>query len=178
MILETIVAYFHGAETVIYGLALTESVDLLSQEPLNCNQLRLQCLASCLQACKSYTDNFLKSDLVHINTPSMLIFSHCLKISYQLLAIQDYDWDVVVARNILDPSACLERAALEAQKANATLQCETGEDSAFKEASEMMLASLPQWTHPSQQDTHMSGSPALPLLDILDDSWLSGLVNF
>jgi hypothetical protein len=177
--IDTIVVYMHCTEAVIYELALVQPVSFLSLGLLNHDQLRIQHLTSCLQACKVGVDVFLATSLINITTPSMLAFSCCIRIPYRIFTMQDSGLDQALVRSMLDPAECLERAAVEADKANTVLKLETGEDSALKDAAEMMRAFLPQWRVPtfSVDDTCASSGAADMLMDFPDDFWLEGMIN-
>jgi hypothetical protein len=178
--IDTIVVYMHCTEAAIYELALVQPVGFLSPGLLNHDQLRIQHLTSCLQTCKVCIEVFLAASLINITTPSMLAFSYCLRIPYRIFTMQDSGLDQALMRSMLDPAECLERAAVEADKANTVLKLETGEDSALKDAAEMMRAFLPQWRVPdlSVDDTCTSNSGAdMLLMDFPDDFWLEGMIN-
>jgi hypothetical protein len=179
-VIDTVAVYMHCTEAAIYELALVQPVGLISQGLLNHDQLRIQHLTSCLQACKACIEVFLATNLLNITTPSMLAFSHCLKIPYRILTMENSDLDHTFVRTILDPVECLERAAIEADKVNTVLKLETGEDSAFKDAAETIRAFLPQWrvSSLSMDDIGASSSAAdMLLMDFSDDLWLAGMIN-
>lgn len=153
------------------------------------NLKRIEYLTGLLQTCKACTEHFLAFDLSHLTAPMMLMFGYSVKLCYCLLTLQMNGWDTAMARMILDPAICFERAIEHCEQTNAILQLETGEDSIFKQAAETMRATAPQWRVPMERhnpslglDSFTSGTDfgliELPSLEFSEDFWMNGVCNF
>lgn len=149
------------------------------------NIKRIEYLTGLLQTCKACVEHLLVFDFIHLTAPMMIMFGYCIKLSYCLLTLQNKGWDTALARAIMDPALVFERAIEQTEKANNALKLETGEDSIFKQAAEIMKATAPWWRVPVEQDTTSLGLDSftvgndnsileMPLLEFSDDFWFTG----
>ncbi|KAF1361021.1 hypothetical protein EJ07DRAFT_113503 [Lizonia empirigonia] len=186
--LQHIITYMYAAEAAIYELALLQPTTLLMHY-CDHNLRRVEYLTGLLQTCKACIEHFLVFDLSHITAPMMIMFGYYVKLSYCLLTLQNEGWDTALARITLDPAVIFERAVAHCENVNTALTFQTGEDSIFKQAAEMMRATAPRWRVPVEQDTASLGLDSLtlgvdfamidlPSLEFLDDFWLTGECNF
>jgi hypothetical protein len=144
----------------------------------------------CLQTCKNCTESYLNSDLIYTTIGSGLIFSYCAKTLHKLSTLQDPHWHTGLVPETVDVVGLLERCADAAERSNEILKAETGEESVFVMAAKTLREMAPTWrVSDTYEQTQLSGSGAvisgwnggeamdLPMVDLSDDFWLSGLFN-
>jgi hypothetical protein len=161
-----------------------------SLQSIHIDHKRMNYLLACLQTCKSCTESYLNSDLIYTTIGSGLIFSYCAKTLHKLSTLQDPQWDTALVPETVDVVGLLERCADAAERSNAVLKAESGEDSVFVMAAKTLREMAPTWrVFAAYEETHLSGSEAvmdgwngaeamdLPMVDLSDDFWLSGLFN-
>lgn len=122
-----------------------------------------------------------------------LPYAYCVKTVYRLSTSKDIavGWDPRVARMAIDLAACMARSADVAERANEQLKLETGEDSVFAVAAQVMRATSGNWKIPVEADEgggdagtgvwsgvdSVANGMDMPLIDFTDDFWLSGAVH-
>jgi hypothetical protein len=156
----------------------------------NLDHKRMNYLLACLQTCKSCTESYLSSDLIYTTIGSGLVFSYCAKTLNKLSTLQDPHWDSALVLETVDVVGLLERCADAAERSNEILKAETGEDSVFVMAAKTLREMAPTWrVSATFEQPQTSGSEAvmdgwhgaeamdLPMVDLSDDFWLSGLFN-
>jgi hypothetical protein len=97
------------------------------------------------------------------------------------LTLQDPVWDTTLARETVDVVALLERCADAADKSNAQLKKETGEESVFFNAAKTLREMAPNWRTTIAQESHdtvaehwNAADPIdLSLMDFSGDFWLN-----
>lgn len=121
----------------------------------------------------------------------MLIFPYCLKILHKLATFKGIPgWDPTIITRTIDIVQCLEQLAEMAERANEMYKEETGEESVFSAAAEILRATAPSWAIPGAPQGAAEGDAGammgwndgagsdLSMLDFSDDFWLSGPFNF
>jgi hypothetical protein len=116
------------------------------------------------------------------------VFSYCAKMLHKLSTLQDPHWDTALVPETVDVVGLIERCADAAERSNAILKAETGEDSVFIMAAKTLREMAPTWrVSTTYEQTQLSGNEAvmdgwngaevmdLPMVDLSDDFWLSGL---
>lgn len=139
---------------------------------------------ACLQLCKQCTEQYLKFDFINITTPTSLVFTHSLRNLHKLATLPDAGWDQTIVRQTVNIVGLLDLCAAGAERVDAKLKEETGEDSVFAMAAKSVRDSAPpNWQMPNQEpqdggDVVMEGwngtkALELPFVDFSDDFWLN-----
>ena len=118
----------------------------------------------------------------------MLIFTYCLKVLFKLSTLQDPLWDTSIVKATVDIVQIIQECAVAADRGNAELKEQTGEDSVLVAAAEVMRATAPNWRLPEQNIvTPRSGlmptwnpgdTSDISSMDFTDDFWLQGTFTF
>jgi hypothetical protein len=157
-------------------------------QSIHLDHKRIRYQLACLQTCKNCTESYLNCDLIYTTIGSGLVFSYCAKMLHKLSTLQDPHWDTALVPETVDVVGLIERCADAAERSNAILKAETGEDSVFIMAAKTLREMAPTWrVSTTYEQTQLSGNEAvmdgwngaevmdLPMVDLSDDFWLSGL---
>ena len=113
----------------------------------------------------------------------MLIFTYCLKILYKLSTLHDPAWDTAIAKATVDIVRLIHQCADAAERGNADMKQQNGEDSVLALAAEMMRATAPNWRVPEHSDvaagsammsSWSAGEFDMSIMDLSEDFWLQG----
>ncbi|KAF1832997.1 hypothetical protein BDW02DRAFT_402551 [Decorospora gaudefroyi] len=180
----SIVAFKSTAQMSIYELILLHSPNQTIQSRLDFDHRRADHLMACLQLCKQYTEQYLKSDFINITSPTSLVFARCLENLHKLATLPDAGWDPTIVRQTVSIVELLDLCAAGAERVDAKLREETGENSVFAMVAKAVRDSAPpNWRVPNPEpqggaDAVMEGWTGtealdLPFVDFSDDLWLN-----
>lgn len=186
---DTIVTYLSSADITIHELAILHSPTYPSSFAPVLDHKRTDYLTACLQACQNWTEYYLSSDLIITTTAASLLFSYCLKTIHKLTILRDSVWNASLAGHSVDVVWLLERCADAAEKSNAKLKKQTGQDSVFSHAARVLRDMVPnrrtivaQESQVSSEASVESWAPVEPtdlsLLEFSGDFWLNSPFDF
>ncbi|RAQ98940.1 sterol glucosyltransferase [Stemphylium lycopersici] len=150
---SAIIGFTHTAQVAIYELAflqsLPSSATVAPVQHYDFDARRIRYFMACLETCKACRDHTLACDIRSLASPSMLIFPYCLKILHKLATLKGIPgWDPTIVTGTIDIVRCLEQLAEIAERANEMYKEETGEESVFSAAAEILRATAPSWAIP------------------------------
>ncbi|KAK7966151.1 uncharacterized protein PG986_000428 [Apiospora aurea] len=126
---------------------------------------RIEYLHACLQATKSYLDNFrvLDASSIPMCCSSILFHFACtMKVLYRLLLLEDPGWDRAAARKEADIVYYLEQAAAKFEQAHqvAGIDNADSEGDLFKRAGAALRLTMPTWRAALDQISGEAGGAA------------------
>ncbi|KAK8017637.1 Zn2/Cys6 DNA-binding protein [Apiospora rasikravindrae] len=144
---DVVITNIRSTRILIYELAISH------QPPSVYSGLeyrRIEYLHACLQATKSYLDNFRVLDAASIPMCCSSILFHfacTMKVLYRLLLLEDPGWDRVAARKEADIVYYLEQSAAKFEQAHqvAGIDNADSEGDLFKRAGAALRLTMPTW---------------------------------
>jgi hypothetical protein len=135
-----------------------------------------------LHLCKQCTEQYLNLDFINITTPTSVVFTHSLRSLHKLSTLPDAGWDPSIARQTVNIVELLDLCAAEAERVDAKIKEELGEESVFAMAAKSVRDSAPpSWRAPNSEPQDGGGTVMqgftetldLPFADFSDDFWLN-----
>jgi hypothetical protein len=135
-----------------------------------------------LHLCKQCTEQYLNFDLINITTPTSVVFTHSLRNLHKLSTLPDTGWDPSIVRQTVNIVELLELCAAGAERVDAKIRKELGEESVFARAAKFVRDSAPPNERALNSESLNGGGTMiqgftealeLPFVDFSDDFWLN-----